>query len=69
MPPPVAAPRDVSPSEPVATHPATVPDDRHGVADSIVDRMWRHGGVAVVRSTPGEGTEVRLSLPLEKDDD
>jgi phosphatidylserine decarboxylase len=28
MPPPVAAPRDVSPSEPVAMHPATVPDER-----------------------------------------
>ncbi|WP_459984625.1 ATP-binding protein [Nocardioides sp. AN3] len=46
-----------------------VPDDRHGLADSIVDRMTRHGGSADVRSTPGEGTEVRLSLPLEKEDD
>lgn len=46
-------------------HPATVPDDRHGVSGSIIDRMTRHGGSAVVRSAPGEGTEVRLSLPLE----
>jgi signal transduction histidine kinase len=46
-----------------------VPADRHGVTGSIMDRMTRHGGSADVRSTPGEGTEVRLSLPLEKEDD
>jgi signal transduction histidine kinase len=40
-----------------------VADDRHGVRDSIVDRMHRHGGDASVRSTIGEGTEVRLHLP------
>jgi signal transduction histidine kinase len=39
-----------------------VPADRHGVRGSIVDRMARHGGRAVVRSTPGAGTEVRLEL-------
>ncbi|MFT4083872.1 MAG: PspC domain-containing protein [Nocardioides sp.] len=37
-----------------------VPADRHGVADSILDRMARHGGSARIRSAPGEGTEVRL---------
>ena len=42
--------------------PAAVAEDRLGVRDSIVDRMERHGGTAEVRSTPGEGTEVRLSL-------
>ncbi len=42
--------------------PMTVAADRHGVADSIVGRMQRHGGTAVIRSTPGEGTEVRLSV-------
>jgi signal transduction histidine kinase/phage shock protein PspC (stress-responsive transcriptional regulator) len=46
--------------------PATIPADRHGVRDSIVDRMQRHGGAAEVRSTPGGGTEVRLSLPVEE---
>ena len=40
-----------------------VPGDRHGVRHSIVDRMERHGGAAEVRTTPGEGTEVRLHLP------
>ena len=42
--------------------PAQVPLDRLGVRGSIVDRMRRHGGDADVRSVPGEGTEVRLTL-------
>jgi signal transduction histidine kinase len=41
--------------------PDSVPDDRLGVRRSIVDRMKRHGGTAEIRSTVGEGTEVRLS--------
>ena len=43
--------------------PAVVPDDRRGIADSIVGRMERHGGSATVRSRPGEGSEVVLRLP------
>jgi signal transduction histidine kinase len=43
--------------------PAGVPDDRHGISGSIEGRMTRHGGTATVRSSPGEGTEVRLELP------
>ncbi|HEU4810604.1 MAG TPA: ATP-binding protein, partial [Nocardioides sp.] len=43
--------------------PAETPADRYGVRNSIIDRMNRHGGSAEVRSTPGEGTEVRLHLP------
>ncbi len=43
--------------------PGAVPEDRHGLAGSVVGRMTRHGGSAVVRSAPGEGTEVRLELP------
>lgn len=43
--------------------PATVPEDRFGVRNSIVDRMRRHGGTAEVRSGSGSGTEVRLHLP------
>ena len=46
---------------------ATGNDDRLGVRNSIVDRMRRHGGTAVVRSTPGEGTEVRLTLEQDTD--
>jgi signal transduction histidine kinase/phage shock protein PspC (stress-responsive transcriptional regulator) len=44
--------------------PEAVPGDRHGLRDSIVDRMERHGGSATVKSKPGDGTEVRLYLPL-----
>ena len=36
-----------------------------GIAESIVGRMQRSGGTAVIRSTPGEGTEVELSIPLK----
>ena len=38
----------------------SVAPDRHGVRESIVDRMARHGGKAAVRTSPGEGTEVEL---------
>jgi signal transduction histidine kinase len=38
--------------------------DRHGLADSIVGRMGRHGGTAMIRSAPGAGTEVELRLPV-----
>jgi signal transduction histidine kinase/phage shock protein PspC (stress-responsive transcriptional regulator) len=44
---------------------ATVPLDRLGVRNSIIDRMDRHGGSAEVRSAPGEGTEVRLHVQAE----
>jgi signal transduction histidine kinase/phage shock protein PspC (stress-responsive transcriptional regulator) len=39
-----------------------VEDDRHGVRGSILARMERHGGEAKIRSGPGEGTEVRLTM-------
>ena len=48
---------------------ADVPDDRHGVRHSIIDRMERHGGTAEIRSAPGEGTEVRLHLPRQENPD
>jgi signal transduction histidine kinase/phage shock protein PspC (stress-responsive transcriptional regulator) len=40
-----------------------VAPDRKGIAESIRGRMQRHGGTAVIRSVPGEGTEVELSVP------
>jgi signal transduction histidine kinase len=43
--------------------PAQVPPDRKGLSQSIHARMARRGGAAVVRSTPGEGTEVSLTMP------
>ncbi|MEV7605398.1 PspC domain-containing protein [Paenarthrobacter sp. NPDC089322] len=39
-----------------------VPEDRLGVKESIIGRMKRHGGTAVIDSGSG-GTEVRLALP------
>ncbi|MFP5069701.1 PspC domain-containing protein [Pseudonocardia nantongensis] len=44
--------------------PDAVGDDRHGLADSVHERMRRHGGSVRLRTGPGEGTEVRLSMPL-----
>ena len=43
--------------------PAAVPGDRKGLAESVHARMARHGGAAAVRSVPGEGTEVSLTMP------
>ncbi len=43
--------------------PDTVPDDRHGLRDSVVGRMERNGGSATVVSTVGSGTEIRLRIP------
>lgn len=42
--------------------PATVPDDRMGIRESIVGRMERSGGRATVHSQPGEGTRVELRM-------
>ena len=42
--------------------PGAVPDDRRGVRESIVGRMERHGGRAVVHTAPGAGTEVELVM-------
>jgi signal transduction histidine kinase/phage shock protein PspC (stress-responsive transcriptional regulator) len=43
--------------------PEQTASDRYGVRNSIIDRMDRHGGSAEVRSTIGDGTEVRVHLP------
>jgi signal transduction histidine kinase len=42
--------------------PASLPDDRHGVRESIVGRMERHGGRTEIRTGADGGTEVELSL-------
>jgi len=42
---------------------SAVPAERRGIAESIEGRMTRHGGNATITSTPGEGTEVELTLP------
>jgi signal transduction histidine kinase len=45
---------------------AGVAPDRRGVRESIIGRMERHGGRAVISSRPGEGTEVELTLPVKQ---
>ena len=44
--------------------PDTVDEDRMGVRGSIINRMARHGGTAEIRSSPGNGAEVRLEITL-----
>jgi signal transduction histidine kinase len=45
--------------------PSAVAEDRRGVRESIIGRMERHGGRAVINSRPGEGTEVELNMPVK----
>ena len=40
-----------------------VASDRRGITESIEGRMRRQGGKAIVRSDPGEGTEIELTVP------
>ncbi|HEV3376735.1 MAG TPA: PspC domain-containing protein [Thermoleophilaceae bacterium] len=47
--------------------PHDLPPDRHGVRESIVGRMERHGGRARITSDPQTGTEVELELPARAD--
>ena len=43
--------------------PDAVPPDRKGLAESVRARMARRGGCATIRSAPGQGTEVVLTMP------
>ena len=45
--------------------PELIGNDRKGVTESIIARMQRAGGSAVVRTQLGTGTEVELSFPLD----
>ncbi|MGV9710552.1 PspC domain-containing protein [Gordonia sp. NPDC003424] len=47
----------------VGFDPGDIDEDRQGIARSIRARMRRAGGDASVDSTPGRGTNVRLTLP------
>jgi signal transduction histidine kinase len=42
--------------------PGAIPEDRHGVRESIIGRMERYGGSAEIRSDPADGTEVELTV-------
>ena len=45
---------------------AQVGSDRRGIAESIEARMLRAGGRATITSSPGDGTEVELTIPREE---
>jgi signal transduction histidine kinase len=45
---------------------ADIGEDRMGIRGSIIDRMTRYGGTVDVRSTPGEGTQIHLAMPLDQ---
>ena len=42
---------------------SSIPEDRRGITDSIIGRMQRFGGNAIIDSRPGSGTEVQLRMP------
>jgi signal transduction histidine kinase len=44
-----------------------VAEDRRGIAESICARVLRQGGRATVRTSPGEGTEVEISVSRPKE--
>ncbi len=50
----------------VGFDPDAVPEDRQGVRESIVGRMRRHGGAAIIRSAPDAGTEIELRATRER---
>jgi signal transduction histidine kinase len=45
---------------------AQVGADRRGITESIEARMLRAGGRATITSSPGDGTEVELTIPREE---
>ncbi|GAA4405616.1 ATP-binding protein [Tsukamurella soli] len=47
----------------VGFDPATVPSDRQGLAGSVRGRIERRGGTVTVKSSPGRGTEVGMTMP------
>jgi signal transduction histidine kinase len=50
----------------VGFDPETVPSDRQGVRSSIVNRLEALGGRADLKSSPGGGTEWRLTISSER---
>jgi signal transduction histidine kinase len=47
----------------VGFKPDAVASDRRGISESMRARMARRGGTVIIRSAPGAGTEVELSVP------
>jgi signal transduction histidine kinase len=42
---------------------AGIADDRRGISESIEARLRNVGGSATITTSPGEGTEVELTVP------
>jgi signal transduction histidine kinase len=49
--------------------PTGVAPDRRGIAGSVIGRVRSAGGRALVRSSPGGGTEVEITMPCHGDTD
>ncbi len=43
--------------------PDGVPADRQGIALSIRQRITQRGGSVTIKSTPGQGTDVQITMP------
>jgi signal transduction histidine kinase len=52
----------------VGFDPESMAEDRMGVRGSIVGRVERHGGTVTIRSNPGEGTEIAMTMPVRTPD-
>jgi signal transduction histidine kinase/phage shock protein PspC (stress-responsive transcriptional regulator) len=52
----------------VGFDPESMAEDRMGVRGSIVGRIERHGGTVTIRSNPGEGTEIAMTMPVRTPD-
>jgi signal transduction histidine kinase len=46
--------------------PSGVAPDRRGISESIVGRIQRLGGTALLTSRPGTGTEIELRVPRSR---
>jgi signal transduction histidine kinase len=44
--------------------PARTDASRQGIRGSIIGRLARHGGTAIIKSQPGQGTEVQLKVGI-----
>lgn len=49
--------------------PTEVPSDRQGLRRSVTERLSRHGGSARIHAAPGQGTELELTVPIDRQED
>ncbi|MEJ5927918.1 PspC domain-containing protein [Corynebacterium sp. H128] len=51
----------------VGFDPKDVDGSRHGLCDSIFGRVERAGGKAELKTEPGEGTEIHITMPVDSE--